>query len=81
MSRYIFGRNRANWNDPSSKYGLEPSKFDEDVTKNIERRKTKKAKINGMLDGLMREDPARQEETFEMILDWAREWRILNDRD
>ena len=78
MSRYIYGRNHANWNDPSSKYGLQPEKLDDDIRANEQRYNEKKAKVNETLDDLMRSDPARQDETFEMILDWAREWRRLD---
>lgn len=76
MSRYSWGR--ANWRDPSSKYGLEPWRFEEDLLRNIERAESKEKEIRETLDVLMRKDPARQDETFRMIIDWAREWRLKN---
>lgn len=79
MSRYIYGKNRRNWNDPSSKYGLEPWKFDEDIQRNIERKQKKEKEIRKLLNELIEREPDRQEETFGMIIDWAREWRRLND--
>jgi hypothetical protein len=75
MSRYIYGKSKRNWNDPSSKYGLQPEKLDEDIAQNQKRYEEKQAKINEILNKLITDDPTRQEETFSMIVDWAREWR------
>ena len=75
--QYSFGR--RNWRDPSSKYGLEPWKFDEDIQRNIERRQKKEKEIRELLNELMGREPDRQEETFGMIIDWARDWRLKND--
>ncbi|WPZ17826.1 hypothetical protein UM396_14670 [Geobacillus subterraneus] len=76
MSRYIYGR--RSWSDPSSKYGLEPNKLDEVIRRNLERYESKQARIHETLERFMAEDPARQNETFAMILEWAREWKLKN---
>jgi hypothetical protein len=76
MSRYIYGR--RSWGDPSSKYGLEPDRLDEDVKRNLERYEAKQEHIHGMLERFMTEDPTRQDETFAIILEWAREWKLKN---
>lgn len=73
MSKYKFGR--RGWRDPSSKYGLCPEQFEIDVVNSINRHESKKQHIYNVLNQLMIDDPARKDETFKMIIDWAREWR------
>jgi len=78
MSRYIFGR--KSWRDPSSKYGLEPAKFESDVQQNVKRYEMKKNEIYDTLNGFMRDDPYNQEETFRVIIEWARDWKMRDER-
>lgn len=75
--RYNFGR--RNWRDPSSKYGLSPEQFEADVQQKLAESAEKQARVNAILNELINSDPARQEQTFQMIIEWAREWRRLND--
>ena len=77
MSRYSWGR--ANWRDPSSKYGLEPERFEADVQRKLAVVKEKQARVNAILNELINSDPARQDQTFQMIVNWAREWRMTHD--
>ncbi|WP_041848242.1 hypothetical protein [Caldibacillus thermoamylovorans] len=75
MSRYIYGKNKRNWADPSSKYGLCQEQFEKDIQAHQERYERKKETIEAMVHGLMKSDPVRQEETFEMFIEVLREWK------
>jgi hypothetical protein len=77
--RYEFGR--RNWRDPSSKYGLAPEQFEADVQQKLAESEEKQARVNAVLTDLINSDPARQEQTFQMIVNWAREWRRSNGRN
>lgn len=80
MSRYIYGKNKRNWADPSSKYGLCPEQFEKDVQEHQERYERKKETIQAMFEGMMISDPVRQEETYLMFVEVLKEWREKNDR-
>ncbi|MEK6452593.1 hypothetical protein NST17_20900 [Caldifermentibacillus hisashii] len=79
MSRYIYGKNKRNWADPSSKYGLCPEQFEKDVQEHQERYERKKDTIKAMVEGMMKSDPVGQEETFQMFVEVLKEWRERND--
>lgn len=80
MSRYIYGKNKRNWADPSSKYGLCPEQFEKDVQEHQERKGRKKETIKAMVEGMMKSDPVGQEETFQMFVEVLKEWRENRDR-
>lgn len=80
MSKYIYGKNKRNWADPSSKYGLCPEQFEKDVQEHQERKERKKETIKAMFEGIMKSDPVRQEETFQMFVEVLKEWREKHDR-
>lgn len=79
MSKYIYGKNKRNWADPSSKYGLCPEQFEKDVQEHQERYERKKETIKAMVEGMMKSDPVGQEETFQMFIETLKEWRERND--
>jgi hypothetical protein len=69
-------RHRAFWSAMGgSKYELEPDLFNLDTQANLERFERKKQLIKDMIDGMMKSDPARQEETFFMFVEALRDWR------
>ena len=80
MSRYIYGKNKRNWADPSSKYGLCPEQFEKDVQEHQERYERKKDTIKAMFEGMIKSDPVRQEETFQMFVEVLKEWMENHDR-
>lgn len=73
MSRYIIGR--RGWTDHSSKYGLEPYNFDEDVQANEARYATRKAEIKRQLVEIIEHDPTRMDESYELIIECLKEMR------
>ena len=72
----MVNRHRAYWsNMGASKYEFEPNKLDEDIKAKQERYERKKETIQAMVEGMMKSDPTRQEETFSMFCEVLREWR------
>ena len=72
----MVNRHRTYWsNMGASKYEFEPDKLDEDIKAHQERAKRKKETIQAMFEGMMKSDPTRQEETYQMFVETLREWR------
>ena len=72
----MVNRHRANWsNMGASKYEFEPDKLDKDIKAHQERYERKKDTIKAMFEGMMKSDPTRQEETYQMFVEVLREWR------
>ena len=75
----MVNRHRAYWsNMGASKYEFEPNKLDEDIKAHQERKKRKKDTIKAMVEGMMKSDPTRQEETYQMFVETLKEWRERN---
>jgi len=74
----MVNRHRANWsNMGASKYEFEPDKLDEDIKAHQERKERKKDTIKAMVEGMMKSDPVRQEETYQLFIEVLREWRRI----
>ena len=74
MSKYSFGR--KHWRNPDSKYAYAPDdQLDKDIKAHQERKGRKKDTIQAMVEGMMKSDPTRQEETFQMFVETLKEWR------
>lgn len=72
----MVNRHRANWsNMGASKYEFEPDKLDKDIKEHQERKERKKDTIKAMVEGMMKSDPTRQEETYQMFVEVLKEWR------
>jgi hypothetical protein len=76
----MVNRHRENWsNMGASKYEFEPDKLDKDIKVHQERKKRKKDTIKAMFEGMMKSDPTRQDETYQMFVETLREWRVKNE--
>jgi len=64
----------------NSKYEFEPDKLDKDIKEHQERKGRKKETIKAMFEVMLKSDPVRQEETFQMFIEILREWREEHDR-
>lgn len=72
----MVNRHRANWsNMGASKYEFEPDKLDKDIKTKQERYNRKKETIKAMFEGMLKSDPVRQEETYQMFVETLKEWR------
>ena len=72
----MVNRHRAHWSVMgNSKYEFEPDKLDKDIKERQERKKRKKDTIKAMIEGMMKSDPTRQEETYQMFVETLKEWR------
>ena len=75
----MVNRHRAYWsNMGASKYEFEPDKLDKDIKAHQERKERKKDTIKAMVEGMMKSDPTRQEETYQMFVETLKEWRERN---
>lgn len=76
----MVNRHRAYWsNMGTSKYEFEPDKLDKDIKAHQERKERKKDTIKAMFEGMLKSDPVRQEETYQMFVETLKEWRERND--
>ena len=76
----MVNRHRAYWsNMGASKYEFEPDKLDKDIKEHQERKKRKKDTIKAMVEGMMKSDPTRQDETYQMFVEVLKEWREKNE--
>jgi hypothetical protein len=76
----MVNRHRTYWsNMGASKYEFEPDKLDEVIKAHQERYERKKDTIKAMVHGMMKNDPTRQDETYQMFVEVLREWREIND--
>ena len=72
----MVNRHRANWsNMGASKYEFEPDKLEKDIKAHQERKERKKDSIKAMVHGMMKSDPTRQDETYQMFVETLKEWR------
>lgn len=77
MSKYKYGR--KNWKSLDSKYSYSPPyQLDKDVRENLKRYNNKKKHIEELFLNEIKNDPARQDETFSMFIDILREWKLNN---
>ena len=75
----MVNRHRAYWSSMSTgKYDFEPEKLDQDIKEKQERYNRKKDTIKAMVHGMMKSDPVRQEETYQMFVETLKEWRENN---
>ena len=72
----MVNRYRAYWsNMGASKYEFEPDKLDKDIKAHQERKERKKDTIKAIFEGMMKSDPVRQEETFNMFVEVLKDWK------
>ena len=72
----MVNRHRTYWsNMGASKYEFEPDKLDKDIKAHQERKERKKDTIKAMFEGMMKSDPVRQEETFNMFVEVLKDWK------
>ena len=72
----MVNRNRAYWsNMGASKYEFESDKLDKDIKAHQERKERKKDTIKAIFEGMMKSDPVRQEETFNMFVEVLKDWK------
>jgi len=65
--------------DPSSKYGLSGN-LDEDIKNNNKRYCAKKKDIAFRLAGIIMSEPAKQEETFGIVIELLKEYRECDNQ-
>lgn len=72
----MVNRYRTYWsNMGASKYEFEPDKLDKDIKAHQERKERKKDTIKAIFEGMMKSDPVRQEETFNMFVEVLKDWK------
>jgi len=72
----MVNRHRTHWSGMgNSKYEFEPEKLDEDIKTKQDRYHRKKETIHAMVEGMIKSDPVRREETVQLFIEVLREWR------
>lgn len=62
----------------SSKYEFNPNQLDIDIRKKEEHYNKKKDSINKQILSMLESEPEKMNETFSIILDVLREWKLIN---
>lgn len=76
----MVNRHRAYWSSMSnSKYDFNPEQLDKDFQKHKERYESKKQLITDIVDGLIKSDPVRKEETFSIFIEILKERKENNE--